>query len=39
MTEGETLKTFTVVLTIMGFVCMGATLVGATYFPLVEASP
>lgn len=39
MTEGETLKTFTIVLTIMGFVCMGATLVGATYLPLVHASP
>jgi len=34
MTEAETLKTFTVVLTIMGFVCMAATVAGAILFPL-----
>jgi len=34
MTEAETLKTFTVVLTIMGFVCMAATLAGAVWLPL-----
>jgi GntP family gluconate:H+ symporter len=34
-TEAETLKTFSVVLTIMGFACLAATIVGALLFPLV----
>jgi GntP family gluconate:H+ symporter len=38
MTEAETLKTYTVVITLMGFVCMGATLLGAKYVPLVQAT-
>lgn len=35
MSEAETLKTFTVVLTIMGVACLAATIVGAILFPLV----
>lgn len=34
-TEAETLKTFTVELTIMGFACLAATVLGAVVFPLV----
>ena len=37
MTEAETLKTYTVVITLMGFACMGVTLLGATYVPLAES--
>ena len=36
MTEGETLKTVTVMLTIMGLVGLGATLLGATLLPLIN---
>jgi GntP family gluconate:H+ symporter len=36
LSEAETLKTYTVVITLMGFVCMGATLLGARYLPFVE---
>ncbi|MEO2049410.1 MAG: gluconate permease [Pirellulales bacterium] len=36
MTEGETLKTVTVMLTIMGLVGLGATLLGATLLPLIS---
>jgi GntP family gluconate:H+ symporter len=38
MTEAETLKTFTVVLTIMGFVCMAVTVAGAVLLPLKAVS-
>ena len=34
MTEGETLKTITVMLTIMGLVGLGVTMLGATFLPL-----
>ena len=39
MTEGETLKTFTVLLTIMGLAGLVVTLLGATYLPLGTSSP
>jgi GntP family gluconate:H+ symporter len=34
MTEGETLRTFTVVLTLMGLGCLAATVAGAVFLPL-----
>ena len=35
LTEAETLKTFTVLLTVMGFVSLAAVLVGAMVYPMV----
>ncbi len=35
MTEAETLKTFSLMLTIMGFVGLGVTMLGALWFPFV----